>query len=419
MFDKVKDMAADATLTTGTAADLGYGYWLIAETTIGTLEDGSAGVATRILLDTAGTEDLTITAKESYPTPEKKITAVTNGAVKDDDSATAQVGDLVTFEISANLPNNVEIYKDAIGTQGYKFKFSDTLSNGLDFVAISSVTIDNKTADSTKYTATTAAHSLEIDWANILADTNAANGVVVKVTYTARVNASAQTGIAGNPNTFKITYSNNPNSDGTGESVPVEVKVYTFKLDIVKTKAENEFLAGAGFVLKNAEGKYYKFDAAVAAVEDDPETTDVDESVAAQAAAVSWVTDIKEATEYTSNATDGKLDGDFVGLPEGTYTIVEKTVPTGYNKANDISFTVSAAAVATDDTITVTMTPTPEGAVTADANYDFHSTILNQTGTELPSTGGIGTTIFYVVGSILVVAAGVLLITKKRMSREG
>ena len=87
----------------------------------------------------------------------------------------------------------------------------------------------------------------------------------------------------------------------------------------------------------------------------------------------------------------------FTGLANGTYTLVEKTVPAGYNKAADSTFTIEA------------------GDYTKQ-NLEQASTVINKAGTELPSTGGMGTTLFYVVGGILVLAAGIMLVARKRMS---
>ena len=120
---------------------------------------------------------------------------------------------------------------------------------------------------------------------------------------------------------------------------------------------------------------------------------DYDADAAAAAAEAGTEYDVPETISGTTAVAS------FTGLVNGTYTLVETTVPTGYNKAADSTVTIADTDF--------------------NANVSASATVVNNQGTELPSTGGIGTTIFYVVGSILVVAAGVLLITKKRMSREG
>ena len=100
-------------------------------------------------------------------------------------------------------------------------------------------------------------------------------------------------------------------------------------------------------------------------------------------------------TEYTSDAT-GAVPA-FTGLKDGTYTLVESTTPDGYNTAADYTFTIA-------------------GNNYTQTNLEQSTTVVNESGTELPSTGGIGTTIFYILGAILVIGAGVVLVTRRRMN---
>lgn len=156
-----------------------------------------------------------------------------------------------------------------------------------------------------------------------------------------------------------------------------EVKVYNYKVQITKVDADNENtkLAGAQFVLKNSEGKYYKV---------------------ADNGAVSWADTLDGATTVT---TDANGSANFPGLASGTYTLVETVAPNGYNLAADKNITLNAITEEVENVDVLTV-----GA-----------TVKDKAGSTLPSTGGMGTTIFYIVGGILVVGAGVLLITKKRM----
>ena len=150
--------------------------------------------------------------------------------------------------------------------------------------------------------------------------------------------------------------------------------MYKFTKNATSGTDAQKPLAGAGFVLKNSEGKYYKLDNG----------------------AVTWVDSINDATEYLTDDTGALADGaKFTGLASGTYALEEKTVPAGYNKADDTPITITA----NDYT-------TPNLVQTAD--------VENESGTVLPSTGGIGTTIFYVVGSVLVLGAAVVLIVRRR-----
>ena len=112
---------------------------------------------------------------------------------------------------------------------------------------------------------------------------------------------------------------------------------------------------------------------------------------------MTWVDSINDATEYTSDAT-GAVPS-FTGLANGTYTLVEKTVPAGFNKAADQDFTIA------------------EHNYTA-ANLEQETTVTNNAGQELPSTGGIGTTIFYVAGIVLVLGAAAIIIARRKAEQN-
>ena len=193
-----------------------------------------------------------------------------------------------------------------------------------------------------------------------------ADNADIKITYSATVTSDALTVDPAN-NTATLDY-------GDGHTTEMDqVNVYNAKFTVTKQDGDGKALEGAGFVVKNADNKYYKIENNV----------------------VSWVDSIDAATEYKSDA-NGAVPA-FTGLADGTYTLIEKTVPDGYNKAADSTFTIE------------------EGDYTAD-NLEQEATVINNSGTELPSTGGIGTTIFYILGTILVIGAGVVLVTRRRMN---
>ena len=195
-----------------------------------------------------------------------------------------------------------------------------------------------------------------------------ADGTVITLKYSGKITSDA---LSANPATNKATLTSGDGNTSTSE----EVKVYNAKFTVTKQDGEEKPLAGAGFVIANSEGKYYK--------------------LADDKLSISWVDSIDDATEYKSDAT-GAVPA-FTGLADGTYTLIEKTVPAGYNKAADSTFTVAG----NDYTAT---------------NLEQTSTVTNESGTVLPSTGGIGTTIFYIIGAILVIGAGVVLVTRRRMN---
>lgn len=208
---------------------------------------------------------------------------------------------------------------------------------------------------------------------------------VITLKYSGKITSDA---LSQNPALNKATLTSGEGNVSTSE----EVEVYNAKFTVTKQNNQKQPLAGAGFVIKNADGAYYKLNAATATA---PATITwyklgTDEKLADAIAA-------GKITEYKSDST-GAVTA-FTGLADGTYTLVESTTPAGYNTAPDFEFTISG----NDYTTT---------------NLEQSTTVINESGTELPSTGGIGTTLFYVVGSILVIGAAVLLISKRRMSNR-
>ena len=157
------------------------------------------------------------------------------------------------------------------------------------------------------------------------------------------------------------------------------IKVYNAKITVNKVDDKEAPLAGAKFKLKNSDGLYY--------------------AGSGTNGTANWTADGVEVEAVEVTAEDGTktYTAEFKGLKDGTYTLEESTVPTGYNKAADETITISANN-------------------TSETNLNQTKTIKNETGTVLPSTGGIGTTIFYIIGAILVIGAGIVLVTRRRMN---
>ena len=193
----------------------------------------------------------------------------------------------------------------------------------------------------------------------------------IVIQYSATVNKDAVVADAGNPNTAKISYGNEDNPLTHEETV----KVYSAKISVNKKDGSGNALQGAGFKLKNSEGKYYKLNDGI----------------------VTWVTETEsvKGDEHTSDA-QGAVPA-FTGLANGTYTLEESTVPTGYNRAADKVITIAEKNI-------------------TDTNISQTAEVINNSGSELPSTGGIGTTIFYAIGAALVIGAGIVLVTRRRMN---
>lgn len=324
-----------------TAANLPNGYYYITTST------GSV-----VAIDSTN-PNVTVTDKNTVPTLEKKIT---NASSYDTDGkkALAQVGSKVTFTATITVGK---------GATGYVFhdKMDDALKYNSD-VAVTGIETSKYTVQNTP----DAGDTITITFADGIAE-----GTTITITYSATVTSDAFTTDPAN-NTAYVSYGEENSNNKTPESI---TKVYNAKFTVTKQDGNNQPLAGAGFVIANEDGKYYKLSNGV----------------------VSWVDSIDDATEYTSVNT-GAVPA-FTGLANGTYTLIEKTVPTGYNKAADSEFTIA------------------EHDYTA-TNLEQAATVTNKAGSMLPSTGGIGTTLFYIIGGILVIGGGVVLVTKKRMGKE-
>lgn len=293
---------------------------------------------------------------------------------KVDDKASVEVGETVNYTITGKVP-------DTTGFTTYKYTIADTMSAGLTFQKNVAVTVDGVTLDAGKYVLNQTDNGFTLTIK--VMELQEKVGKEIKVTYTAVTNDNAVTVISKNSAT--LTYSNNPTDSESKTTTPKdEETVYSAKLVIDKYQKDDESkkLANAKFVLKNAEGKYYKYTAAT-------------ESAAAK---VEWVENQTDATEVT---TDDNGAAVFNGLKDGTYKLVETAAPAGYNLlATEVEVVINGAKATEVDLSSLTATAKVE----------------NSTGTTIPETGGIGTTIFYVAGGLLVLGAVILLITKKRMS---
>ena len=389
--------APNATTLTGDGTakswtGLGAGYYFITTTT-GTL-----------ISVTSITPDVTVEDKNASTEVDKSITGVTDGAgtiTTDKAAALAEIGATVSYESRITIANGA-----------INYKFTDVMSDGLTLNADSvKVYLVEKGADvatgateATGYGTKSASNAtgdnadITISFNNDWLTANSGKDIVIQ--YSGTVNDSAVLADAGNPNKAKIEYGNTTNPI-TDED---EAKVYTAKLTVTKVDDKSRPLAGAGFVLQDkTTEKYYRYSATGAAATEASGTEGEDDYVPAKAAVpagVSWVDSIDDATEYVTTAGNNGNVIVFKGLDDGTYTLIEKTVPSGYNKADDQEVTIKAA--------------TEDGA-TAEANTAQTATVTNKSGSELPETGGMGTTIFYMIGTILVLGAGVVLITRRRM----
>ena len=337
------------------ASDLELGYYFVA---------GTSGTVCELVT----AKDVSIKDKNETPEIVKTV---------DDADKTVEVGQVLTYTITGKVPSTK-------GYTEYKYEVADTMSAGLTFNNDVSVTINgvDVTADTT-INDTANGFTVSID----MMDYQDMIDKDVVITYTATVNEGAIQRDKEN-NTATLTYSNNPSDKTSTDTSTTEVDVYSFNIviDKYKTGSEETKLENAKFVLKNAEGKYYKYDAAAKKVE--------------------WVADKADATEVTTSATG---EASFEGLEAGTYYLEETAAPNGYNPlAGDIEVVITDKDTATVD----------GNASNPATHLSLTAKVANSSGTILPETGGIGTMIFIVVGALAVLGAGIFLVTNKRMSKE-
>ena len=359
-----------------------------------------------------------ITPKVVKPTVKKEVYDNDDGSSSGDNngwgsSADHAINEEFQFRLIATLPESENNGRAYDYYNKYTVRFNDTLSNGITYDRLDSVVINSNghtydITDSSKYTIDTTDLESQNSFVVSIPDVktcvedpefNLNNGATITVTYTAHLNDNAfvntASGSTENKNSVRLQYSNNPRPDDeywgytpnyTPES---EVYVYTYQLNNTKyhDKAENgNELEGAGFRLysdadyKN-EVKLYQ----------DGE----------------FYYPIKNATGKEAVEMKSAANGQFnvKGLDAGTYYLRETTPPAGYSACPDTTIVISA---------------THDGNRVNLESSKLYTTIINNKagGITLPSTGGIGTTIFYVVGGGLMVAAIVLLVTKKRMENK-
>lgn len=359
------------------------------------------------------TGDVTIEPKADKPSLTKKIqdkndtTGETSGW---QDSADYDIGDAVPYRLTATVATNFASYKGA-----YKLVFHDTMEDGLTFNESSvKVFVNEAEVKNTFYEVTkTNEHNFTVTIADLKALTYGENGTKVQVgdmihvEFTATLNENANIGAKGNLNTGYLEFANNPNSEQPemGETPKDTVIAFTYQVVINKVKENKEPLIGADFKLEKKIG------------------------------AAEWV-EIDRKTGTTAGSVFT-----FKGLDDGTYRLTETAVPGGYNKMADVIFTVTANHVekvdglndATRYTVLTSLNGTAEnGVITlteqkkAETINDQETEIIeglttqvvNKSGATLPETGGIGTTIFYVLGGMMFVGAALILVVRRKAEAD-
>ena len=382
-FVKANNIASDgqqkATSSTVKFDNLDLGYYLV-QSDLGAL----------CSLDTT-MPDVTIKEKNGVPTAEKKVKENSTGnygATND-----ANVGDTVEFRTLINV----------IDGQPKNYVLHDKMSAGLTFDASSvKVTVNGTAFAAENYTLVTTGLNdgctFEIRFKDTTTDGVTASVLqpndAVVVTYSATVNSSAVVAGTGNPNETKLSYTDT--NSKSHDTTPSVTRTYTWQVDVFKYTKNGEkevALKDAEFVLyrgtgDNGDNKEYV--------------------IVTDGKVFGWTTEKTQATVFKT-PENGKFS--IVGLDAGTYYLEETKAPAGYNLLKDPIKVVITASI--DET-----THAGTATITYNETYTGEVKVENNTGTELPSTGGMGTTIFYVLGGVLMAGAFVLLVVRKRMRTE-
>lgn len=374
----------------GTANDVVGGYYLIKD------QDGtvpSSETYTPYIVSVVC--DITIKPKSNeVPKFTKKLkdTNDTTGAISGwQDSADYDIGDDIPFRLQGTVSKDIDSYKT------YYYAFHDVEEAGLTFDPDSVEVFVGDEVTGTKITTGYTVDTSPADGCTfeiVFDDLKKVSGVtansIITVTYKSQLNDSAVLGAQGNVNKAKLEYSNNPRGNGTGTTPWDNVIVFTYKVVVNKVDQDNNPLVGAQFTLtkKTKNG-----------------------------------TDVVKTMTIDSSETQFTLSG----LDDGEYTLTETVTPAHYNTISPITFTVNADHTITweterrEDILTSLSGDKKVGEITFSVDKTagtLTTNVINNIGTTLPGTGGIGTTIFYVIGGGLMVAAAILLITKKRMENH-
>lgn len=386
--------------------DLDAGYWLLVDTKNNNQADAFNGLS---VLKVSTNSGIVITPKNSKPTVDKQVQDNDNKDVDHTGDGWGETADIelnktFNFRITAeNLTwNTIKNY------DSYKLVLHDEWSDGITYLGDENVTVTlyvgETSRDITEKVSidSKTANKLTVSIANLKTVLNEAekvdgNSYKIVVEYQAKLNDSAviSNSELNNKNSVYLEYSNNPGTDGTGKTDEDKVYVGSFELDVTKEDTDHNKLPGAKFVLKNngqvavfkQVNGVYKFQAWIAVGDTDPEGT---------------------SRELVSD-NNGKVVVD--GLDEGTYSLEETAAPEGYTKKTEPT------------TVTITATEHHEDSTAEKGIVDLGEsklapTVVNSKISDLPETGGMGTTMLYSVGTVLVGGAAIAYVTNKRMRRE-
>lgn len=362
------------------------GYYLIKD------QDNSLGendeTYTEFILKVV--KNQTVAPKSNKPTSEKKVKDINDSEGTTmtgwQDSADWDIGDKVPFQLKGTVATDYDNYKV------YKMTFHDHESTGLTFNKDSvKVYVDGKqVTDTSKYEVVTEGLkdgcTFEVKFADLKQISSVKAGSVITVEYESELNENAFIGSEGNPNTMHMEFSNNPNDEQggeTGKTPDDKVIVFTYKTIINKVDPDGQPLKGAEFKLEKKVGE-------------------------------EWV-------EKAVVKNDAGTTFTFKGLDDGVYRLTETVTPEGYNtmNPNPLEFTISATHEETAvEPKLLTLSGNPKsGDVTFDSSLEngtLTTNIVNKSGSSLPETGGMGTTVLYAAGTLMILAAAAFLVMKKK-----
>ena len=365
--NKISDSSGSVTFN-----DLELGYYLVYPQGATDITTGNSTICSI----TSTMPNAEVNIKATYPSITKTV-----------DDQNAEVGQLVTFTITGQVP-------DTTGYETYSYIVNDIMSAGLELdssVADFNVTFGESVIDVNPIYENNG-FTLTFDMTKYQEYV----GNVITITYKIRVTEDAVNSDT-TKNSATLTYSNNPKDlTSTATTPPVEIPVYTSEVNVIKVDGTDETikLAGASFVIKNAEGLYYQ-------------ALNADKKIITNLTTTEGVVDVNWAEneeEATLLVTDEIGIITFKGIENGTYYLVEVEAPVGYNK---LTSPVTIKVGYTDE----------EGTNLGNVAVSHIETVQNNSGISLPTTGGIGTTIFIIAGSLLMLVSIVLLITSKKETK--
>lgn len=345
-----------------TFSGLELGYYLVHPEGATDKADGQNSIVSL----TSTTPSATVKVKATYPTVEKKV-----------DKPTADIGQELTYTLTSKVP-------DTTGYSKYTFKMTDKLSTGLTFVSNSDQVTVTIGSDPIQEHVTKKINGQDLEVSFDMLQLQNKVGQKITITYKAKLNKDAVITDKANPNNVTLQYSNDPKNNDSTDTTKDEEKVFTAKVIVNKVDGKDQkALEGAKFKLKKGQDKYYKVD---------PNTKEV-----------TWVDKDKATEVETKIGTDGKATASFEGLAAGKYKLEETKAPDGYNLLTE------------EKEVEIKATKEDDGAVTA--IVDGQATVENNSGVELPGTGGMGTTLFTILGGGVILIA-LFSLAKGKLKKE-